>query len=145
MTSTLTPGMPEELPEPRYWWEPTPESGLSESHATWSDIRGPHRAWKVTHYFTADQLRTYGLACFNAGRAEAGKDADKVDAARWRRLVNASEASFPIATVVDDPENDKFMLYGRERLESYIDRLDEISDSYPDAPTPPAAMTREKP
>ena len=52
------------------------------------------------------------------------------DAARWRRLVNASELAFPVATIVDDPENDKNMLYGRKRLENYIDGLDEISDSY---------------
>ncbi|GEM_PF-5842614 len=56
------------------------------------------------------------------------KDAE--DAARWRRLVNASELAFPLATVVDDPENDKIMRYGRETLENLIDSFDEIPDSY---------------
>lgn len=57
-------------------------------------------------------------------------DAEVTDAARWRRLVNASEMSFPIATLAYDPENDHTMLYGRERLEQCIDRMDEINDSY---------------
>lgn len=55
---------------------------------------------------------------------------DGRDAARWRRLVNASEMAFPVATIADDPENDCTMVYGRKRLEEFIDRLDEISDTY---------------
>lgn len=51
------------------------------------------------------------------------------DAARWRRLVNASELPFPVATIADDPENDCMLVYGRERLEALIDMYDEISDA----------------
>lgn len=62
----------------------------------------------------------------------------EADAARWRRLVNASEMPFPPATVADDPENDATMLYGRKRLERYIDDLDEIPNVY-------AALTANTP
>lgn len=55
---------------------------------------------------------------------------DAADAARWRRLVNASEMAFPVAAIADDPENDHTMLYGRKRLEDFIDRCDEIPDTY---------------
>lgn len=55
------------------------------------------------------------------------------DAARWRRLVNASELEFPIATIVDDPENDARIIYGRKRMEDLVDSYDEIPDFY----TPP--------
>lgn len=56
--------------------------------------------------------------------------AEARDAARWRRLVNASEMAFPVATIADDPENDCKMVYGRTGLERLIDSYDEISDSY---------------
>jgi hypothetical protein len=62
---------------------------------------------------------------------EAEIAALKEDAERWRRLVNASEMAFPVAAIADDPENDRAMLYGRKRLEQFIDSLDEISDKYP--------------
>lgn len=52
------------------------------------------------------------------------------DAARWRRLVNCSEMSFPIATVCSDPENDMRMVYGRKRLEDLIDGFDLIPAEY---------------
>lgn len=52
------------------------------------------------------------------------------DAKRWRRLVNASEMPYPPATVANDPENDAILLYGRARLERYIDDLDEIPNVY---------------
>jgi hypothetical protein len=55
---------------------------------------------------------------------------DAEDARRWRRLVNASELSFPVTAISDDPENDGPMVYGRRRMESFIDRLDEIPNSY---------------
>lgn len=53
------------------------------------------------------------------------------DARRWRRLVNASEMPFPIATLCDDPENEARMVYGRKRLEDVIDCYDEIPCEYP--------------
>lgn len=52
------------------------------------------------------------------------------EAARWRRLVNCSEMPFPIATVCDDPENDKLMVYGRKRLEDLVDGFDLIPSEY---------------
>jgi hypothetical protein len=65
--------------------------------------------------------------------------ADAVDAARWRRLVNASELPFPVAAIADDPENDRLMVYGRKRLEQFIDSLDLVSDKSPPAPNQGAA------
>lgn len=74
------------------------------------------------------------LAQFEEQRAVSARmEADAKDAARWRRLVNASEMAFPVATIADDPENDHAMLYGRKRLEQFVDSLDEISDQYSDA------------
>lgn len=55
---------------------------------------------------------------------------DALDAGRWRRLVNASELSFPVATIADDPENGAVMLYGRKALEDFVDRMDEIPNTY---------------
>ena len=52
------------------------------------------------------------------------------DAGRWRRLVNASELSFPVATIADDPENGAVMLYGRKALEDFVDHMDEIPNTY---------------
>lgn len=69
------------------------------------------------------------------GQSAHGKG-EAEDAARWRRLVNASEMAFPVATIADDPENAYTMLYGRQRLERYIDSLDEISDQYALPPAP---------
>ncbi len=66
------------------------------------------------------------------------------DAARWRRLVNASEASFPVASIANDPENDARMIYGRKRLEQFIDGLDEISDQYALAAPGAAIDAREQ-
>jgi hypothetical protein len=63
-----------------------------------------------------------------------GATSDAVDAARWRRLVNASELPFPVAAIADDPENDRLMVYGRKRLEQFIDSLDLVSDKFPPAP-----------
>jgi hypothetical protein len=63
-------------------------------------------------------------------QAAAVPEAVERDAARWRRLVNASEMAFPVATIADDPENEPTMLYGRKRLEAFIDECDEISDTY---------------
>lgn len=57
-------------------------------------------------------------------------DRQMVDAGRWRRLVNASEMAFPVAAISDDPENDGLMIYGRKRMEAFIDRLDEIPAIY---------------
>lgn len=57
-------------------------------------------------------------------------DAQAVDASRWRRLVNASEMAFPVAAISDDPENDGPMVYGRKRMESFMDGLDEIPNTY---------------
>lgn len=67
---------------------------------------------------------------------ESGETApsDAKDAARWRRLVNASELPFPVAAIADDPENDRLMVYGRKRMEQFIDSLDLVSDKFPPAP-----------
>lgn len=58
------------------------------------------------------------------------EEGDAKDAARWRRLVNASDMPFPILTIADDPENDCLLVYGRKRLEELVDMYDEIPDSY---------------
>ena len=52
------------------------------------------------------------------------------DAGRWRRLVNGSELASPVIAMVDDPENDAIMCYGRKRMEALIDMMDEIPNSY---------------
>ena len=52
------------------------------------------------------------------------------DAGRWRRLVNASEMEFPVLTIASDPENDCWLPYGREDLESLVDMCDEIPNTY---------------
>ena len=58
---TLTPGMPD-MPElPR------------------ADFYGSTASTEDTELFTSDQLRAYGESCFAAGRAEASKDAERLD------------------------------------------------------------------
>lgn len=57
------------------------------------------------------------------------------DAGRWRRLVNASEMSFPVLTIANDPENDCTLSYGRNALENLVDACDEISDENGALPT----------
>ncbi|WP_228897782.1 hypothetical protein [Acidovorax sp. Leaf73] len=66
-------------------------------------------------------------------RKWAAADSVLEDAARWRRLVNASEMAFPVAAIVDDPENDAMKVYGRKRMEALIDMMDEIPGTYMDA------------
>lgn len=59
--SPALPGMPE-MPEP----------AVNIAPGDWSVIA-------QCRYFTADQLRAYGESCFAAGRAEASKDAERLD------------------------------------------------------------------
>lgn len=35
-----------------------------------------------------------------------------------------------MATIADDPENGAVMLYGRKALEDFVDRMDEIPNTY---------------
>ena len=53
------------------------------------------------------------------------------DAERWRRLVNASEMTFPALAIADDPENDCRKVYGRASMEKLVDMMDEIWATYP--------------
>lgn len=73
--------------------------------------------------------------CLYTAAHTPAAQADSVleDAARWRRLVNASEMAFPVAAIVDDPENDAMKVYGRKRMEALIDMMDEIPGTYMDA------------
>ena len=66
LTPSLTPGMPEMPDSVGYVQWTTPDGWISSSVPT-------------KQYFTADQLRAYGLACFNAGMAEGGKDAERLE------------------------------------------------------------------
>lgn len=56
-TTHAADGMPQ-LPEPRYYWEPAPDSGLSKSSAGWSTNTGPAPGWTVTHYYPSEQVHT---------------------------------------------------------------------------------------
>lgn len=51
---------------------------------------------------------------------------DAVDAERYRKILAASERPFPILSVCEDPENDANHKYGREHIDSLIDRMDEV-------------------
>lgn len=53
----------------------------------------------------------------------------------------SAEPSFPVATIAGDPENDATFFYGRQRLERFIDDLDEIPNSY----AIDAAIAQEQP
>ena len=115
-TQSIEGAMPP-LPEPdHYLWE----HKHGDVAPQLSRNTGPHPDFEVTPLF-----EKYRLVALLARVAELQKDA-----ARWRRLVNASELPFPTAAIADDPENDARMVYGRKRLEALIDLMDEIPNTY---------------
>lgn len=84
--------------------------------------------------YSGAQMLAYGRDCSDAAIAafqpSPAAQGDALDAERWRRLVNASELSFPVATIADDPENAAVMLYGRKAMEDFVDSMDEIPNTY---------------
>lgn len=102
---------------------------IAEEKAPTENGIGSAEHWKEKAEYWA------GVAHRLRGEALRGEDVDGIvqpDAARWRRLVNASEMAFPVAAIVDDPENDAIKVYGRKRMEALIDGMDEIPCVYPE-------------
>lgn len=62
------------LPNTAYWWSPKTSSGMTQGLACWSTNSGPHPAWDITDYYTADQMREYALAALSAAPADANAD-----------------------------------------------------------------------
>lgn len=45
------------------------------------------------------------------------------DAMLWRKLVKASELTYPALAIAIDPENDKKMVYGKKQLEEAVNAV----------------------
>lgn len=126
MSNTLTSGMPE-MPKAGCFLMFVGEAGRLSFDAK--------PGYDAMH--TDDALRAYGLACFNAGRAEGGKDAERY---RWLRNEAHPDREDTGLCVTEHDFNDWgksfHSHYSGARLDSKIDAV---------LPTPPAAMTKEKP
>ena len=103
------------------WGQPAPRG----APVAWLN---PWRADQVTTDY--DAYGEHGIPLYTAPQPSPAAQGYALDAGRWRRLVNASELSFPVATIADDPENGAVMLYGRKALEDFVDRMDEIPNTY---------------
>lgn len=131
MTSTLTPGMPE------------PMRAAFELH--WMTMRGGKKASRDLkrhavdpdgYHFDHTQRHWHTWqASFNAGRAEGGKDAE-----RYRFLRDEANPDDEQPHCVINKTNDWGKSYDEWATGSALDETIDAS-----LPTPPAAMTKEKP
>lgn len=83
------------LPNTAYWWSPKTSSGMTQGLACWSTNSGPHPAWDITDYYTADQMREYALAALSAAPADAnvGGLTDREIMEEWDRHYLTSQAN----------------------------------------------------
>ena len=51
------------LPKPACYWEPDGTIEWHKDAGGFSTNTGPAHGWKITHYYTADQLQAYGQQC----------------------------------------------------------------------------------
>lgn len=68
-----------EMPEPEHYWEPDGTlEWLGKDGSGFSTNTGPAHGWKITNYFTADQLQQYAAAAAAQARVKALDEAVEI-------------------------------------------------------------------